>query len=217
MASESNPSSKLDEKALEELVASSDTGGRAPSNLQIALFISATALIWSLFQLWIASPLPFTTGFGVFSSREARPIHLAFAMFLAYLVFPAGKKSPRDRIPALDWGLAIGGAFCALYLFIFDSSLIESLTGSRLSDRPANPNLLDIVVSVAGIIFLLEATRRALGPPLMVVAMVFLGYTFLGPYAPGFLAWNCTISWPITIFTICSGQRALWRVTSATR
>ncbi|MEP3275226.1 MAG: TRAP transporter permease [Stappiaceae bacterium] len=181
---------KLSDTELDDLVASSDTGGRNPSNQNIALLIAGTALAWSLFQLWIASPLPYTLGFGVFSSREARPIHLAFALFLAYLVFPAGKSSPRDRIPGLDWAFAILGSLCALYLFIFDTDLIKSITGSQLSDRPANPNTFDILVAVAGIIFLLEATRRALGPPLMVVAIVFLGYTFLGPYAPGFLAWK---------------------------
>ncbi len=181
---------KLSEQELEDLVASTDTGGRSPTNTQIALLISAVALIWSLFQVWIASPLPFSTGIGVFSSREARPIHLGFAIFLAYLVFPAFKNSPRKYIPLADWVLAIGGTFCALYLFIFDTSLIKEITGSRLSDRPANPNPLDVVIAVAGILFLLEATRRALGPPLMIVAIVFLGYTFLGPYAPGFLAWK---------------------------
>ena len=181
---------KLSEQELEDLVASSDTGGRSPTNTQIALLISGIALVWSLFQVWIASPLPFSTGVGVFSSREARPIHLGFAIFLAFLVFPAFKNSPRKYVPPVDWLLAIGGTFCALYLFIFDTSLIKEITGSRLSDRPANPNMLDVVIAVAGILFLLEATRRALGPPLMVVAIVFLGYTFLGPYAPGFLAWK---------------------------
>ena len=189
MASEET-GSKLSERELDDLVASTDTGGRAPSNARVALFISAVALIWSLFQVWIASPLPFSTGIGVFSSREARPIHLGFAIFLAYLVFPAFKSSPRKYIPAADWLLAVGGAFCALYLFIFDTGLIKEITGSRLSNRPNNPNALDVIVAVAGILFLLEATRRALGPPLMVVALVFLGYTFLGPYAPGFLAWK---------------------------
>ena len=189
MASE-DTGSKLSERELNDLVASTDTGGRAPSNARTALFISAVALIWSLFQVWIASPLPFSTGIGVFSSREARPIHLGFAIFLAYLVFPAFKSSPRKYIPAADWLLAVGGAFCALYLFIFDTGLIKEITGSRLSNRPNNPNALDVIVAVAGILFLLEATRRALGPPLMVVALVFLGYTFLGPYAPGFLAWK---------------------------
>jgi len=190
MSDQQAESKKLSDDALDDLVASSDTGGRAPVNRQIALLIAAVALAWAVFQVWIASPLPFTTGFGVFSSREARPIHLGFAIFLAFLVFPAFKSSPRRHIPTVDWVLAIAGTACALYLFVFDTSLIKSIMGTRLSDRPNNPNALDIVVAVAGMLFLLEATRRALGPPLMIVAMVFLGYTFLGPFAPGFLAWK---------------------------
>ncbi len=188
--SDRTESGKLSDKELEDLVASTDTGGRNPINRQVALLIAALALAWSVFQVWIASPLPYTFGFGVFSSREARPIHLAFALFLAYLVYPAFTNSPRDRVPAIDWLLAVAGAFCTLYLFIWDTALIKTLTGSRLSDRPNAPNTLDVVVAVAGILFLLEATRRALGPPLMIVAIVFLGYTFLGPYAPGILAWK---------------------------
>lgn len=175
---------------LDDLVASVDTGGRNPSNRQVALLIAGVALAWSIFQIWIASPLPYTLGFGVFSSREARPIHLGFALFLAYLVFPAFRGSPRRTVPWADWLLAIGATASALYLFVFDTALIKALTGTQLADRPNNPNGLDVVVAVAGILFLLEATRRSLGPPLMVVAIVFLGYTFLGPYAPGILAWK---------------------------
>ena len=181
---------KLSSEELEDLVASTDTGGRKPTNHSVALLIAGTALAWSIFQVWIASPLPYTTGFGVFSSGEARPIHLAFALFLAYLAYPAFRSSPRRVIPTADWVLAIAAACCSLYLFVFDTEIIKSLMGTRLSDRPNNPNQLDVIVSVLGIILLLEATRRALGPPLMIVAMVFLGYTFLGPYAPGFLAWK---------------------------
>jgi len=187
---DSGAQTKLSNEELEDLVASSDTGGRSPVNSQVAMLIAGTALAWSLFQVWIASPLPYTFAIGVFSSREARPIHLAFAVFLAFLVYPAFKNSPRKHIPSFDWVLAIAGALCALYLFLFDTSLIKAITGTQLSDRPNNPNTFDVVIAVAGMLFLLEATRRALGPPLMVVAMVFLGYTFLGPYAPGFLAWK---------------------------
>ncbi|WP_349360537.1 TRAP transporter permease [Stappia sp.] len=175
---------------LEDLVSSVDTGGRNPTNRNVALLIAGVALAWSLFQIWIASPLPYILSWGVFPSSEARPIHLAFAMFLAYLVFPAFRSSPRRHVPAYDWLLALGATACALYLFVFDTELIDTLTGSRLSDRPNNPNGLDVFVAVFGILFLLEATRRSLGPPLMIVAMVFLGYTFLGPYAPGMLAWK---------------------------
>ncbi|MHA1523318.1 MAG: TRAP transporter permease, partial [Alphaproteobacteria bacterium] len=190
MSDQQAEKAKLSGDELDDLVASSDTGGRAPDNARVALLIAGVALVWALFQVWIASPLPFTTGIGVFSSREARPIHLGFAIFLAFLVFPAFKNSPRRHVPMIDWALAIAGTACALYLFVFDTSLIKSIMGTRLADRPNNPNTLDILVAVAGMMFLLEATRRALGPPLMVVATVFIGYTFLGPFAPGILAWK---------------------------
>jgi len=183
-------STRLSDEALEDLVASTDTGGRNPDNRSVVLLISGVALAWSIFQIWIASPIPYSTGIGVFSSGEARPIHLAFALFLAYLAYPAFKSSPRNAVPVSDWVLAIAASLCSLYLFVFDTSLVDSLLGTRLSDRPNNPNLMDVTVSVFGVVLLLEATRRALGPPLMIVAIVFLCYTFLGPYAPGMLAWK---------------------------
>jgi len=190
MSAYNTNTSKMSDGDIQELVASSDTGARTPSNKVIVKLLAATALAWSIFQVWIASPVPFTIGWGVFSGDEARKIHLAFSIFLTFMVYPALKSSSRMHISPFDWSLAIVGAFCALYPFIADLALIETLFGSRLSDRPANPNNIDIVFSVIGIILLLEATRRALGAPLMVVAIVFLAYTFLGPYAPGLLAWK---------------------------
>ncbi|OUR77872.1 C4-dicarboxylate ABC transporter [Alphaproteobacteria bacterium 46_93_T64] len=180
----------LSSNELEDLVASTDTGGRTPESRSIAMLMAGIALVWAIWQVWIASPLPYMIGFGVFSGREARPIHLGFGIFLAFLAYPAFKNSPRHRIPFSDWILAGVGTLCALYVFIFDSALSDALLGTRLSDRPGNPNVFDIVVASVGVVMLLEATRRALGPPLMVVAIVFLAYSFLGPYAPGFLAWK---------------------------
>ncbi len=166
---------------LDELVASSDTGGRNPSNPSVAKLITGVALVWSLFQLWIASPLPFILGIGVFNDTESRSIHLAFAIFLTFTAYPAFKNSPRDYIPKADWALAIVGAFCAGYLFLFYNSL---------SNRPGNPNTMDIIVACIGIAILLAATWRALGPPLMIVAIVFLIYCFGGQSMPGILAWK---------------------------
>ncbi|MBL4741153.1 MAG: TRAP transporter permease [Sneathiella sp.] len=190
MSDTSHKGGPLSGAELEDLVASTDTGGRTPDNKNIAKLMAGLALVWAIWQVWIASPLPFMLGWGVFSGREARPIHLAFSLVLAYMAYPAFKNSPRHSIPVADWILAIIGTVCTLYLFAFDSVLADSLFGSRLSDRPGNPNAMDIVVATVGIIMLLEATRRALGPPLMVIAILFLGYTFLGPYAPGILAWK---------------------------
>lgn len=190
MADSENSGTQLNADELADLVASTDTGGRTPDNATIAKLIAGVALVWAFWQVWIASPIPFLLHWGVFSGKEARPIHLAFAMFLAFLAYPAFKSSPRRHIPLVDWLLAAVGASAALYLFVFDSAIIDNLLGTRLSDRPGNPIMVDIVIAVIGMILLLEATRRALGPPLMIVAIVFLGYTFLGPYAPGFLAWK---------------------------
>jgi len=71
----------MSDEELQDLVASTDTGGRNPTNKSIVKLMTGVALAWSLFQIWIASPLPFTFGWGVFSSGEARSIHLGFAIF----------------------------------------------------------------------------------------------------------------------------------------
>ncbi|CAN0513001.1 unnamed protein product, partial [Ectocarpus sp. 12 AP-2014] len=155
--------SAASEQDLEDMVASSDSGARKPVGVPGTLLVSIAA-IWSLFQLWIASPLPYLFRFGVFSATEARSIHLAFALFLAFMAYPALKRSPRDRIPLQDWAFAAVATFCGAYLFLFYSDLAQ---------RPGRPITQDIVIGVIGIIMLLEATRRALGPPLMVVAAVF--------------------------------------------
>lgn len=188
--SDADKSTVLSNEELDDLVASSDVGGRAPKSRNVALLIAGLALVWSLWQVWIASPIPYMLGWGVFSGKEARPIHLAFSLMLAFLAYPAFKNSPRGHVPAMDWVLGIVGVITTMYLVFIDTSIADRLLGSRLSDRPGNPNMTDIIFACVGMVVLLEATRRALGPPLMIVAMVFLGYTFLGPYAPGILAWK---------------------------
>jgi TRAP transporter 4TM/12TM fusion protein len=190
MTETNTDNTQLNDDELQDLVASTDTGGRTPDNKSIVKLMAAVALTWSIFQIWIASPLPFVFGWGVFASGEARSIHLGFAIFLAFLAYPAFKGSPRHKVPLADWVFAIFASLCALYPLIADSMLIDSLLGARLSDRPGAPNIFDIGVSIAGMLMLLEATRRALGPPLMVVSMVFLAYTFLGPLAPELIAWK---------------------------
>ena len=164
--------------AADSIVAEADTGGRSPSGVSARVLL-IVPFIWSVFQLWYASPLPFMLRVAVLNDTEARAIHLAFAIFLAFLSFPALKRSPRHFIPIQDWVLAIVGALAAAYLFLFYEAL---------SDRPGDPTTYDVVVAVIGLVILLEATRRALGPPLMVVAIVFLVYTFAGPLMPDIIA-----------------------------
>ncbi|WP_159656805.1 TRAP transporter permease [Vibrio atypicus] len=163
---------------VQDMVAQADTGARSPGGIsgRILWFVP---LCWSLFQLWYASPLPFIFDFGVLNDTEARSIHLMFAVFLAFTAYPALKNSPRDKIPPLDWLLALAGSFSAAYIYLFYT---------ELAGRSGAPTTPDIVVAVTGMVLLLEATRRALGPPLMVVAAVFLLYTFGGPHMPDVIA-----------------------------
>lgn len=162
---------------LEQLVAEADTGGRKPTGFAAAL-VTVVAIAWSLFQIWYASPLPFTLGFGILNDTEARAIHLALGLFLAFTAYPAFKSSPRSYVPPFDWVLALVGAFAGAYLFLFYRDLAA---------RPGQPILFDLVTAGVGIILLLEATCRALGLPMVIVALVFILYTFAGPYMPDVL------------------------------
>jgi TRAP transporter 4TM/12TM fusion protein len=164
---------------VQDFVAEVESGARNPVGAVPKNILFFVPLIWTLFQLWYASPLPFIFNIFVINDTEARSIHLAFAMFLSYTAYPTLKSSPREYIPIQDWFLALVAAFCSAYLFIFYE---------QMSSRPGLPTHLDLVVGVVGLILLLEATRRALGPPLMVVATVFLIYTFFGPYMPDVIA-----------------------------
>ncbi|WP_028865588.1 TRAP transporter permease [Psychromonas aquimarina] len=159
---------------LQEMAANVDSGARQPEGIS-GRFISIVALTWALFQLWYASPLPFTLNFGIINDSQARVIHLSFAVFLAFTAFPAFKNSPRNRVPIQDWLFALTGAACAVYLFVFYRDL---------ATRPGAPITMDIAAAVTGMVLLLEATRRALGPALMLVAGVFLVYIFAGPMMP---------------------------------
>ncbi|MCQ4304639.1 C4-dicarboxylate ABC transporter [Stutzerimonas frequens] len=161
----------------EELIAQ-DVGARLPEG-PMAAVIAGLALLWSLFQLWIASPLPFVLGFGVLNDTETRSIHLAFALLLAFLAYPAFKKSPRDRVPLFDIALGLIAAATAAYLFI---------AYEQLAQRPGNLTTMDLITACLGIPLLLEATRRALGPPLAIIALIFLVYSVAGPWMPGLLA-----------------------------
>ncbi|EKF17596.1 TRAP transporter permease [Nitratireductor pacificus] len=182
-----NTSAPLSEDELQDLVASADTGARDPAGTA-GYIIAGVALLWSLFQLYIASPLPFTltsmTGLPlVLNDAQTRAIHLAFGLFLAFMAFPALPSSPRNRIPLADWVLAIVAACCALYIFVFYRAL---------AGRPGLPITQDLVVAGIGMVLLLEATRRALGPPLAIVALVFLAYVFFGSstLVPDIIRWG---------------------------
>jgi TRAP transporter 4TM/12TM fusion protein len=164
-------------ESLETMVAEADTGGRKPTGFA-KTYIFVISLAWSLFQLWYASPLPYKLNFGVINDGQARIIHISFAFLLAFATFPALKSSPRKWIPVTDWILAALGVGAAMYLLIFYRDI---------SLRPGLPTTADIVASVIGVVLLLEAARRAVGPALAIIAALMLDYIFAGPLLPGMM------------------------------
>lgn len=179
--SQSQDRTPLSEEELQDLVASSDAGARSPSG-NVALLMAAIALLWSIFQVLLASPIVnyVLPGDLINNSRQ---IHLAFAIFLAFMAYPALKSSPRHYIPIQDWILAFAGAFFALYGYIFYHKLVAS---GGLADNT------DKWAALAGLILLFEAARRALGPAMAIVATVFLLYVFFGSstWVPEVIRWQ---------------------------
>ena len=181
-----NDATGVANQALIDEVVAKESGARSPHGATRWLIIN-TAVVWSLFQLWISSPVPFWVSaavpplqrFVMFNDTMARSIHLTFAVFLVYLCYPLWRSASKTRVPAYDWLLAAIAAFCASYIFTFHAGL---------SQRPGTPTALDIWVSVAGVLTLLEATRRCLGLPMTIMAIVFLAYVFGGPYMPDMIA-----------------------------
>jgi TRAP transporter 4TM/12TM fusion protein len=155
--------------------------GRRPRGWQWFV-IPTVALAWSLFQLSIASWL-------ILDSTFIRAIHLAFALLIVYLNYPLLKHSRfglryfalKDRIPLLDYGLAVLAAFSALYIAIDYAGMVT---------RYGAPIARDIVFGFILIVLLLEAARRVIGPALPIIATAFILYCFFGPYMPSLIAFK---------------------------
>lgn len=171
----------LSEEEFQELVASSDTGARKLAG-SLGVLFAATAIAWSVFQLVLASPFSnyILAGSLINNSRQ---IHLAFAIFLAFMAYPALKSSPRNHVPVQDWLLGLFGSFMALYGFFFYEKIVNA---GGVADEA------DKWFAFFGILALLEGARRALGPPMVVVAAVFLGYVFFGSadWVPEVIQWK---------------------------
>ena len=157
-----------------ELVHEADLGRRKPVGVARTV-LASTCIAWSLLQLWYASPLPFTFNLFILNDTEMRALHLGIGLFAAYLAYPFRKTSPRDRVPVPDWVFALVAGFCGAYLFLFYRDL---------STRPGQPTPIDFVTAVIGMLLLLEATRRVVGPPLAIIATLMLVYAFAGPWMP---------------------------------
>ncbi len=129
------------------------------------------SIIFVLFQLY-------ATLSGTVTAQILRATHLAFVQLLAFLLFPATKKMPRNTLPFYDVLLGLAGAGCWMYIVINFQNLVR---------RSGNNTTLDVAIGIIGILILFESCRRIVGLPIMTIASVFVVYAFVGKYLPGFL------------------------------
>ena len=171
---------KIENKIKEDL---SPTRNLTGFHLKLVAIIAIT---WSLFQLWYASPFPFWLNFGMFKGLPARAIHLGFALLLAFLIFPYARGK---KVNFIDILIAITGAICCLYIYVFYDQLVDRggiLLKIKFSDDFTIP--VELILGIVGILILLEATRRVIGVPLVVIAVCFLLFSYFGQYAPDIIS-----------------------------
>ena len=144
--------------------------------------VGSIAIIWSLFQLWYASPFPFMFDVGMFKGLPARAIHLGFALTLAFLIYPISK---RKKISIFDILISFIAAFCCLYIYFFYDQLVDRggiLLTVTIWEKFNLP--VELIIGSCGILILIEATRRVFGLPLVIIAVCFLLFSYFGRYAP---------------------------------
>ena len=185
------PEAKNGEAATQEILEQVESGPRSPDLPVARIAILLLCIAWSGYQLYIA--------YQPVNATIARAWHLAFAILLVYLAYPAynearppfwvkltrriiprarPRRSLRRRIPPLDLALGAIAAATVLYIWWDYEGIIM---------RQGLPSTADVWVGVVMIMLLLEAARRALGLALPILGMIFLAYSFLGPYMPEFL------------------------------
>ncbi|MEO9778193.1 MAG: TRAP transporter permease [Sedimentitalea sp.] len=181
MAQDTPGKGPLSEEELQELVSSSDAGARNPAGA-IGTFLAIVAVVWSVFQVVLASPISNLVLPGAVINND-RSIHLAFGLFLAFMAYPALKSSPRHYIPIQDWIMGVLGAFIAMYGYFFYEKIVKS--GGLADDT-------DKWFALVGLLLLFEGARRALGPAMAIIASIFLLYVFFGSssWVPDVIRWK---------------------------
>ena len=163
------------DKTLEEVEYQGRSQGRG-----LAILVTTLCFVWSFYQLWIASPFPFMLDFAIIGDVRARGIHLSFALLLCFLIFPLSRRHGTDRLPLYDIACALLGWFAAFYLFVGWDGLVSRQ--GLLYVWNGIP--VEAILGGIGIVLLLDATRRAIGIPLVIVCSIFLVYSIFGQSMP---------------------------------
>ncbi|KXJ59018.1 MAG: permease [Thalassospira sp. Nap_22] len=146
---------------------------RLPQPKLVLWAISIVAVALSLFQMYGAGIEPL----GLFYQRS---IHLAFVMFLAFLMFPIfGSNKKRGFLGwVIDLAFLAGAFTTGFYLTFFLDEIIN---------RAGFWSETDLIIGVIATVTVLEASRRAVGLGMTVIGIVAIIYALSGPR--GALPW----------------------------
>ena len=141
---------------------------------RIKLAIAIWGFALSAFQLY-------TAGFGILEPRLQRGIHLTMLMPLAFILFPATSRSPRDRMTWQDAVLAVTSLLPGAYI-IFNHATLNQRWEFVTALTPEQ-----IVLGTLQVLLLIEATRRSVAPAMALITVIAIVYLMTGPYLPSFL------------------------------
>ncbi len=162
------PEEQTSPPALEEEVI--ETNRRKLSGWQYWV-VAGIALSASIFHLY-------TAAFGLLPAMYQRGVHWMFMGSLVFLLYPATKSRPKNKIDLWDWvfaGMVVVGCLNIL------------LNWNAIAMREGMPIPSDVYLGVMMIILVIEGGRRAMGWPLPIVAIIAILYALFGPYFPGIL------------------------------
>jgi len=131
-------------------------------------------LSFSIFQLYSSIT-------NVLTAQLIRSIHLGFALSLIFLLFPAKKGTLVKGKLQVAW-YDIIFAILAVGVGAYWPIMIDDIVL-----RVGTLTTLDFIVGLLAILLVLEATRRAVGLPITIIAITFLLYAMFGNFLPGFL------------------------------
>ena len=133
------------------------------------LIISAICILFSLLQLY--------STWAIIPSTHMRPIHLGIVVFLAYILYPARRKSSKSTLPWYDVLLGLLSLALFLYPAVFFSQIV----------RQNSYMTYQYLIAGAAILLLAEACRRVVGIPIVIIATVFVLIGLFGGVLPGFV------------------------------
>lgn len=169
----SEENERLTEEQQKEMLAKYDQESSSRNLTGImAKIVYFGLLAFSLYQLFSTTvyPLP---------AQVHRSIHIGFGLVLIFLLFPASKKwGNSHKIAWFDYLLAALSFAVGAYWPVMYEKIVQ---------QAGNITQVDMIVGILAILLVLEATRRAVGLPITIIAALFVAYAYWGRQMPGFL------------------------------